>query len=83
MIRLLNQKQYEAIIDIVKEAAQNIEQLQKENEKLRKENDKLKSDINALIIENGILNNSMSCRDIDFPNSSNRSTDLYDPEDIF
>lgn len=44
-----------------------IEQLQKENVQLRK--------------ENSILNHAISSQQIDFPNSSVRSTDLYDPID--
>lgn len=44
-----------------------IEQLQKENDKLRK--------------ENSILNHAIVAQNIDFPNSSVRSTDLYDPID--
>lgn len=67
MIRIITQKQYEAIIDVVREAAKDIEQLQKENDKLRK--------------ENSILNHAIAAQNIDFPNSSIRSTDLYDPID--
>lgn len=44
-----------------------IEQLQKDNIQLRK--------------VNSILNHAISSHDIDFPNSSVRSTDLYDPID--
>lgn len=44
-----------------------IEQLQKDNDKLRK--------------ENSILNHAIAAQHIDFPNSSIRSTDLYDPID--
>ena len=44
-----------------------IEQLQKDNIQLRK--------------ENSILNHAISSQQIDFPNSSIRSTDLFDPID--
>lgn len=45
-----------------------IEQLQKENEKLKK--------------ENSILHVAIIAQHIDFPNSSTRSSDLKDQEDI-
>lgn len=67
MIRILTQTKYDIICDIYADQQKKIEQLKKENEQLRK--------------ENSILNHAISSQQIDFPNSSIRSTDLYDPID--
>ena len=67
MIRIISQTQYNAILDLMRESDQEISKLKKENEQLRK--------------ENSILNHAISSQQIDFPNSSIRSTDLYDPID--
>lgn len=90
MIRIITQTQYDAIIDIVREAAQDIEQLQKENEQLRKENKRLSIDLRDL--QNFCINFAadQKAKAIDFPNSTNYQladfeTDFpgINPEDIF
>jgi len=70
MIRIIKQEQY----DLFLAQQGKIEQLQKDNEQLQKENDKLRK-------ENSILNHAIASQNIDFPNSSVRSSDLYDPVD--
>lgn len=72
MIRIITQKQYEAIIDITREAAQKIEQLQKENDKLRKENKILSRDLRDL--QNFCINFAadQKAKSIDFPNSDHK-----------
>lgn len=69
MIRIITQKQYEAIIDIVREAAKEIEQLQKENEDLKKANKILSRDLRDL--QNFCINFAadQKAKAIDFPNS--------------
>lgn len=73
MIRIITQTQYDAIIDITREASKQIEQLKKENEQLRKENKILKNDKNILL---NILNPDIL--GLDFPNSSVESSDQSD-----
>ena len=74
MIRLITQTQYNAILDLMRESDQEIAALKGQVDDLLKQNNKLRK-------ENSILNHAISSQQIDFPNSSIRSTDLYDPID--
>ena len=74
MIRILTQTQYNAILDLMRESDQEIAALKGQVDDLLKQNNKLRK-------ENSILNHAISSHDIDFPNSSIRSSDLYDPID--
>lgn len=68
-MKILSNKQYEAIIDICREADQEIEQLKKENDKLEHENYRLSRDLRDL--QNFCINFAadQKAKAIDFPNS--------------
>lgn len=66
-MKILSNKQYNEFMSV----------LRKQHEVIIKQ-DKLITKLNK---ENSILNHAISSQQIDFPNSSIRSTDLYDPID--
>lgn len=66
-MKILSNKKYNEIMSV----------LRKQHEVLIKQ-DKLITKLNT---ENSILNHAIAAQNIDFPNSSVRSTDLFDPID--